>query len=108
MQKKAVIWDEISQIKEIFHVDESTCDVVTERIQDIEPILDYNKHMRNHELTGRFKDDAMNHIARIPLIVLEQWKNAGVIDWYNSTDAQRRKVLNDPANKMFRTRELRK
>lgn len=104
MHKKAVEWDQISQIKEVLSVDESTGKVLVERTQDIEPILDYNKSMRNHELTGRHKSEVMNHVARIPLLIIEKWKNDGIIDWFNSTDAERRKVLNDPANAMFRTR----
>jgi hypothetical protein len=104
MHKKAVMWDEISQIREILHTDENSNQVVVERTQDVEPILDYNKAMRNHELTGRHKSEVMNHVARIPLVVVEKWRNEGVIDWFNSTDAERRRVLNDPANAMFRTR----
>ncbi len=104
MHKKAVMWDQISQIREVLHVDENSNQVVVERVQDIEPILDYNKAMRNHELVGSHKSEVMNHVARIPLLIVEKWKNEGVIDWFNSTDAERRRVLNDPANAMFRTR----
>lgn len=101
--KKAESFDQFSQIKEDFYFDESTGMASTIRSQDVEPILDFNRMARNHVNTN--KKGEMHHVARIPLIMIEQWKANGVIDWFNSTDAQRRKVLNDPANAMFRTRE---
>ena len=103
---KAVEFDQFSQIREEFHYDPVNDKVITKRFQDVEPILDNNKFLRNDVHTGRMKSP-VNHVARIPLIVLEKWKREGVIDWFNSTDAERRRVLNDPANAMFRTRKCR-
>lgn len=102
---KGVSFDEFSQIREEFHYDDIDQKVITRRFQDVEPILDFNKEARNHVNTGRMSE--VHHVARIPLIVIEKWKNEGVIDWFNSTDAERRRVLNDPANAMFRTRKSR-
>lgn len=100
---KAVSFDEDSQIRDEFHYDSIEDKVISKRFQDVEPILDFNKEARNSINTGKMSE--VHHVARIPLIVIEKWKNEGVIDWFKSTDAERRRVLNDPANAMFRTRK---
>ena len=102
---KAISFDEATQIREEFHYDDINDKMIINRVQDVEPILDFNKEARNHINTGRMND--VHHVARIPLIVLEKWKREGVIDWFHSTDAERRRVLNDPANAMFRVRKCR-
>ena len=102
---KAITFDEESQIREEFHYDPLEDKVITKRFQDIEPILDDNKILLNDVNTGKMKP--VHHVARIPLIIIEKWKNEGVIDWFHSTDAERRKVLNDPANAFLRTRKSR-
>lgn len=101
---KAVSFDQFSQIREELHFNEQTEEFESKRFQDIEPILDFNKEARNHINKGAFGNANVHHVARIPLIVIEKWKVDGVIDWFKSTDAERRKVLNDPANAFFRTR----
>lgn len=102
---KSIVFDPFTQIMEKTSFNEQTGEVESSRFQDVEPILDFNKHARNHVNTGAFGNANVHHVARIPLIVIEKWKRDGVIDWFNSTDAQRRKVLNDPANEFFRTRK---
>jgi len=102
---KSVSFDQFSQIREETYYNEQTDEIETKRFQDVEPILDFNKHARNDVNTGAFgKNAELHHVARIPLVLLEKWKADGVIDWFKSTDAQRRRVLNDPANAFLRTR----
>jgi hypothetical protein len=46
-------------------------DLIVERVQDCEPILE-----RNHYLRGeRQKSDVMRHVASIPCVILERWFN---------------------------------
>ena len=104
---KSISFDPFSQIREELHFNEQTEEFESKRFQDIEPILDFNKYARNDVNTGHFGNANVHHVARIPLIVIEQWKRDGVIDWFKSTDAERRKVLNDPDNALFRTRKCR-
>lgn len=101
---KSVSFDQFSQIREETYYNEQTDEIETKRFQDVEPILGFNKGVRNDTPKGFGKNGEFHHVARIPLVVLEKWKVDGVIDWFKSTDAQRRKVLNDPANAFLRTR----
>ena len=79
------------------------------RTQDVSAILDKNKEDQNDSSfnNGYTPSRDMKHVARIPLIVLEQWaKEAGIekrkIYGKEMNEIIRRK-LNDPDNKFLRT-----
>lgn len=79
------------------------------RTQDIEGILERNKADQNDKsfLNGYTESRDMKHVARVPLIVLEQWaKKYGLqkneIFGEKMTEILR-KELNDPDNLFLRT-----
>lgn len=79
------------------------------RTQDVSGILDFNKACQNDPdfLNGFTPSGDMKHVARIPVLVLEQWwKEAGrpaggVLGKAMNEIIQ--KKLNDPDNKFLRT-----
>lgn len=79
------------------------------RTQDVQGILDRNRADQNDSTfrNGFTESGDMKHVARIPLLILEQWaKEAGIpkrkIYGREMTEVIRKK-LNDPDNKFFRT-----
>ena len=71
--------------------------------QDVEPILDLNKkEYASHRRGERRKSETMNLVARIPVNVVDIYRQRG-IDLLNDRKALR-KFLNDPDNRYFRTR----
>lgn len=79
--------------------------VTVRRLQDVEDQLDYNKQCYNSHGNKSYSDsrNGAHHVARIPLVVIEKWKEQG-FDWFNSTDKERRAKLNDPDNKFLLVR----
>ena len=75
------------------------------RTQDVEGVIDYNKEMQAnvHNQKHGFQD-GLYHAARIPFAQLEKWKAEEGFDWFQSTDAEKRKKLNDPQYAHYRTR----
>lgn len=53
------------------HLDSNGQDLAVEHVQDVEPILEWNKAARNDEQ----RSDWGRHIARIPNVTLVQWMN---------------------------------
>lgn len=51
--------------------------VIERRVQDVQPILDTNTRIANSS-TGYTPSKDLKFVARIPLIVIEQWKKEGV------------------------------
>lgn len=79
--------------------------ITIRRYQDIEDQLDFNKQCFNSFSKIGYADSegGAHHIARIPLMTLEKWKGQG-FDWFNSTDNERRKMLNKPENRCLLVR----
>jgi hypothetical protein len=46
-------------------------DLIVERVQDCEPILDRNAALRSMAQ----KSDVMRHVASIPCVIMERWLN---------------------------------
>jgi hypothetical protein len=53
------------------HLDPNGQDLAVEHVQDVEPILDWNKAMRAVDQ----KSDWGRHVARIPNVIYVQWLN---------------------------------
>jgi len=69
-----IITPSVGGIRHITDVDEGDASLVITRLQDVEPVLEYNKYLRS--LGGshyRGEDNTMWHYARVPLIFLEKW-----------------------------------
>lgn len=75
-----------------------------ERIQDVQPFLEFNKNMAADDSIKRagIKDSWM-HAARIPTTVIESWLKEG-IDVFNKDHwPQVKRKLNDPNWKYLKT-----
>ncbi|WP_315731656.1 MULTISPECIES: hypothetical protein [unclassified Bradyrhizobium] len=52
-----------------FHLDPNGQDLAIEHIQDVEPVLDWNKEARRDEQ----RSDWGRHVARIPNVIYVKW-----------------------------------
>jgi hypothetical protein len=84
-----------------YHYDESNDRLFIERIQDTNQIVDINKKAANSAQTNWRGD--LHHVASIPLVLIEKYKNEFGIDLMNDKEALKR-FLNDPDNKFLRTK----
>jgi hypothetical protein len=76
LDKRLLDYDPNTGVSEIFHYDQMTGDVHIETRQDVDPILDDNRTLRNDEQYTR--DGIKNgewHFARIPIWVQVKWLN---------------------------------
>jgi hypothetical protein len=103
-------YDPVTGFTEEFWYEEGVGDrpgkITMRRLQDVEDQLDVNKQAFNNHGNIGYGDSkgGAHHVARIPLVIIEKWKRENVIDWYNSTDKERRAVLNDPDNRFLLVR----
>ena len=75
--------------------------VIVKSSQDISSIIKGNLEAQNDKSMTRGVD--MRHVARIPFVVIEQWKKQG-IDFNKKEDWPKiKKMLNDPDLRYFRT-----
>jgi hypothetical protein len=82
------------------HLDSNGQDLTVEHVQDVEPILDWNKAARGLEQ----KSDWGRHVARIPNVIYVQWLdeehakgNTSLRMFTPEFDAIVQKKLEDPA-----------
>lgn len=89
---------------EEFWYDDETGKVVVNKVADVQSVTDMAKEMRNQHTRPNYSDsDGAHLVARIPLIVVDLWKEQG-FDWFASTDKERRAWLDKPENEVFKTR----
>ena len=84
-------------ITEIFHYDEITGNFTIEERQEVTNLVEQNKYLANED-TGRFTET--HRVASIPLTIYWSLKQQGILD----DDKKFRAWLNDPDNRMFRTK----
>ena len=93
-------YDPATGFTDEYWYDEMGKKLTIRRLQDVEDTFASNKMTFNSH-TGKkatYADsDGLHHVARIPLVIIEKWMREG-FNWYNSTDAERRKKLNDRDN----------
>lgn len=96
--RKVFDYDPITGVTQYFHYDELTGGWGIESVQDVEPILEANKKLQNHETYS--KDGIKNefwHVATIPVVIQEKWLREDGIDIYNRDHWKKVKMkLNDP------------
>lgn len=74
--KKLFNHDPVLGTTEFFHYDHFTGDVHIETVQDVEPILDWNKELANDtDRTQKGIKEGMWHYASIPIVVQLRWLN---------------------------------
>lgn len=89
---------------EEFWFDSETDKVLINKVADIQSHTDMAKEMHNRFTRPDYSDSKGQHlVARIPLIVVDLWKEQG-FDWFQSTDKERRAWLDKPENEVFKTR----
>jgi len=87
-----------------FNQEEGT--VTLRRLQDVEHTLAMNKALKNEAGKGFSNvSGGAFHKARIPFAIVEKWLRDGKIDWFNSTDKERRAILNDPDHSKLLVKE---
>lgn len=87
-------YDPVTGITEEFWHDELNKKITIRRLQDVEDQLSANVQSFNNSERA-YGQSPMHHVARIPLALLEKWLREEGFDWFNSTDAERRKRIND-------------
>lgn len=70
-------------VKRSIELDDANGRFVFHATQDVEAILDRNKELANDPGRGYTPSRDMRHVAEIPLIVAEDWKNKYGLDWAN-------------------------
>ena len=80
--------------------DESEDRLIIERVQDVEPILEANKRAFNDADTSWKRE--MNHVARIPKVIIDEYMKRGIN--LLADEAALKRFLNDPDNRLFRTK----
>lgn len=102
-ERSYVLSDDLGVIETV-HQD-SSGRLTIARKQDVSRILDANKAQSN-DAPGRFKDEMLNHVARIPMVVYEQWLKELPKDADEATKKRHiRAKLNDPDTAFLRTRK---
>ena len=83
-------------------------ETVLEQTHDVSQIIKANKFLQN-EQDLHHRSDVTNHVATIDMLAIKNWMSARGITrgWWRefmSDDKHLRDFLNDPDNKMWRTR----
>lgn len=101
----ARLLDDSGPVKTLAHYVEHSDQLIIERVQDVEPVLDANAVLRAAQPDGyASRARELRHVAEVPLVVLEQWANQqGIgLDVLLRDDGLLRRFLNDPANRFLR------
>lgn len=104
-----LLWSEtdpVTLITEKVYYDETLDALQFERTQDAGLILNTNKMQMNaHDSRPNYSDSNGMHLAaRIPMILVEQWKTQQGFDWFKSTDNERRAWLDKPEHAFLKVR----
>lgn len=100
MTSKLFDFDPVTGTKKIWHYDADKDEAVIETIFDTSNLVETNKAMFNAvDERANWKGD-MHLVASIPMELFMQWKSEGKLD----DQAFLKKWLNDPDNRLFRTR----
>ena len=96
-------YDPMLNQTEYFHSDTAAKTFTIQTVQDVEPILEFNKRQFN-DGDGYTPSRDMKKIASVPLNVVELWKEKYGFDLFNKNHAQGvRRLLNDADWRYLRT-----
>ena len=103
--KRVLDHDAFTGITTYHSYDHETKQTTIERVQNIEPILDRNKTLYNDdEYKRQGMKDSFLHVAHIPMIIIEKWRNEEGIDVFNPEHINKvRAKLNSSEYKYLRT-----
>lgn len=100
MTSKLFDFDPVTGTKKIWHYDADKDEAVIETIFDTSNLVETNKAMFNAvDERANWKGD-MHLVASIPMELFMKWKSEGKLE----DQAFLKKWLNDPDNRLFRTR----
>jgi hypothetical protein len=100
MDKRLFDFDPISGSKKIWHYDSDKDEAIIETVVDATKLVETNKAMYNsHDERANWKGD-MHLVASIPMELYMKWKAEGKLE----DQAFMKRWLNDPDNRLFRTR----
>lgn len=76
------------------------------REQDVEGVINQNNEAQAniHNHRSGFGDKGLYHVAKIPFAQIEKWIAEEGFNWFQSSDADKRKKLNDPQYAKYRTK----
>lgn len=98
--RKMISQDPVTGVKEYFHHDGREDGTVgIERVQDVQDIVDVAQRRYNDQKRST-RYGELAKVASVPLSVLEQLRKDGIA----SDQKALKKWLNDPDNRVFRTR----
>lgn len=103
--KRLLDYDPLTGVTQYFHYHESTGEWGIESVQDVDPILDWNKSAQNHDSysSNGIKNEFW-HVARIPIVIQEKWLREDGIDVFNKDHWKKVKSkLNDPDYRYLKT-----
>lgn len=92
----------------VLHSDHSEGKAYLEKVQDVEPILERNKALQNHDglLPMEQGEGEFRRVGTIPNVVTEKWKNELGVDVFNPAHWPKvRALLNDPEWRYLRSSE---
>lgn len=90
----------VTRTRRIWHHNVHEGEAIIDTQQDVSAITDVTKAMYAQTDERARWDDDYNHVASIPYVILMDLQRKGILD-----DEERFKAwLNDPDNRMFRTR----
>lgn len=102
--KRHFDFDPVYGMDEVFHFDESTGGFAIETRADVEPMLEENKRKQNDGTDGYTPSRDMKHIACIPNVIVEMWRNKLGVDIFNKNhEPAVKRLLNDPDWQYLRT-----
>ncbi len=100
MDKRLFDFDPVSGSKKIWHYDSDKDEAIIETVVDATKLVETNKAMYNsHDERANWKGD-MHLVASIPMELYMKWKAEGKLE----DQAFMKRWLNDPDNRLFRTR----
>ena len=100
---RVLSYDPVTKIKEIHHYDPDTGAQALEMVGDVEEMVEDSKgRFAMVDERARWRD-GMNHVASVPLIIIDKVRRESGINLLRDKGAMRQ-FLNDPDNRVFRTR----
>ena len=100
MTSKLFDYDPITGVKKIWHYDADKDEATIETTFDVQAIGEDNKAKYNSFDERASWNGDMHHVASIPMSLFYQMKAEGKLD----DQAYLKRFLNDPDNRVFRTR----
>lgn len=98
--RKLLDYNPDTGVSHVFHWDNETERSTITAVQEVDPLLDFNRAESN-EQGKRFSKSGFTKVASVPMPLYLELKAKGILD-----DAKAlKRWLNDPDNRFFRTHE---